>query len=82
MKRIALTSLFILFALCSVRAQQFDDRPKIMVNGEAVVKVQPDQIVITFGIETWDKDIMIAKEKNNDIMKKAMGVIRESGVLG
>ena len=62
------------------RAQQFDDRPKISVNGEAVVKVQPDQIIITFGIETWDKDIMLAKQLNNDIMQKAMKVINEAGI--
>jgi uncharacterized protein YggE len=80
MKRIALTTLLALVLFCSVHAQQFDDRPKIMVNGEAVVKVQPDQIVITFGIETWDKDIMLAKQKNNEIMKKAMKVIQESGI--
>jgi len=80
MKRIALSSLLVLAVICFVYPQQFDDRPKIMVNGEAVVKVQPDQIVIDFGIETWDKDIMIAKQKNNEIMKKAMTVIKESGI--
>ncbi len=81
MKRIALTTIIVIIAICSVHTQQFDDRPKIMVNGEAVVKVQPDQIVITFGIETWDKDIMLAKRKNNEIMQKAMKVIQESGIL-
>ncbi len=80
MKNLTLTTLIILISLCTIQAQQFDDRPKIMVNGEAVVKVQPDQIVIDFGIETWDKDIMIAKQKNNEIMKKAMTVIKESGI--
>ncbi len=80
MKRIALTTIIVLVAICSVRTQQFDDRPKIMVNGEAVVKVQPDQIIITFGIETWDKDIMLAKGKNNEIMKNAMKEIQESGI--
>jgi len=69
--------------MCSIRAQQtqlFDDRPKITVNGEAVVKVQPDQIIITFGIETWDKNIMAAKQENNEILKKAVVVIKESGI--
>ena len=80
MKRIALSTLLVVVAICFVHPQQFDDRPKIMVNGEAVVKVQPDQIVINFGIETWDKDIMIAKQKNNEIMQKAMSVIKESGI--
>ena len=80
MKNLTLTILIILIALCTLRAQQYDDHPKIMVNGEAVVKVQPDQIIITFGIETWDKDIMLAKQKNNDIMQKALKVIKDTGI--
>jgi len=84
MKVKIITTLLILIAMCSIRAQQtqlFDDRPKITVNGEAVVKVQPDQIIITFGIETWDKNIMAAKQENNEILKKAVAVIKESGIL-
>ena len=83
MKAKLLTAILILTAMCSIQAQQtqmFDDRPKITVNGEAVVKVQPDEIIITFGIETWDKNIMIAKQENNKIMKKAVAVIKEAGI--
>ena len=80
------TAVFLLvLTFCSLYAQQIqstDDRSKITVNGEAVVKVRPDQIIITFGIETWDKNIMIAKQENNDIMKKAMAVIKDSGIDG
>ena len=83
MKTTVITIFLIVMAMCSIKAQQnqlFDDRPKITVNGEAVVKVQPDQIIITFGIETWDKNIMAAKQENNDILKKAVVVIKESGI--
>jgi len=83
MKVKIITILLILIAMCSIRAQQtqlFDDRPKITVNGEAIVKVQPDQIIITFGIETWDKNIMAAKQENNEILKKAVAVIKDSGI--
>jgi uncharacterized protein YggE len=50
----------------SQQSQGYDDRPKITVNGEAVVNVKPDKIVLTFGIETWNADIMTAKKKNNE----------------
>ena len=83
MKTIVITTLLIVMAMCSIQAQQtqlFDDRPKITVNGEAVIKVQPDQIIITFGIETWDKNIMAAKQENNEILKRAVAVIKESGI--
>ena len=83
MKTKTITIFLIVVASISIQAQQgqlFDERPKITVNGEAVVKVQPDEIIITFGIETWDKNIVIAKEENNKIMKKAVAVIKESGI--
>ena len=83
MIKITLTIFFLVFSAYPIYCQDsqlFDDRSKITVNGEAVVKVQPDLIIITFGIETWDKDIMFAKQGNNEIMKKAIDVIKESGV--
>jgi uncharacterized protein YggE len=58
----------------------YDDRPKITVNGEAVVNVTPDKIVISFGIETWDNDIGVAKQKNNDILKKTVSAMKECGI--
>jgi uncharacterized protein YggE len=64
----------------SQQAQVNDDRPKISVNGEALVYAKPDKIVVAFGIETWDMDIMAAKQKNNEILKKTMAVIRELGI--
>jgi len=58
----------------------YDDRPKITVNGEAVVNVKPDKIVINLGIETWDVNIVVAKQRNNEILKKATAVMKELGV--
>ena len=79
-----ITAVFLLaITIYPVTAQQIqsgDSQAKITVNGEAIVKVRPDQILITFGIETWDKNIMIAKQGNNEIMKKATNVIRESDI--
>jgi hypothetical protein len=78
-----LAVILIIATACSAWAQppqMFDSRPKITVNGDAVVNVSPDKIVVSFGIETWDVDILVAKQKNNDILKKASAAIKESGV--
>jgi len=75
--------LLALTAISPAQGQQsatYDDRPKITVSGEAIVKVQPDKIVITLGIETNDNDVNAAKQKNNDIMRKALTAIKECGV--
>jgi uncharacterized protein YggE len=53
---------------------------EISVNGEAMVRVEPDEILVTFGIETRDKDILVAKRMNNDILQKALAAIQECGV--
>jgi len=58
----------------------YDDRPKITASGEAAVYVKPDQITVSFGIETSDLDIGVARQKNNDIMKKALAALHDAGV--
>ena len=59
----------------------YDTRPKINVSGEAVVNVKPDKIIISFGIQTSDAEIAIAKQKNNDILKKAVTAMKDCGIL-
>lgn len=83
MKTVILAVVMIIVAVCPAVAQQaqmYDSRPKITVNGDAVINVKPDKIVITFGIETWNVDIIVAKQKNNDILKKSVVAIKASGV--
>jgi hypothetical protein len=83
MKTTIFISLLVLFSTLILKAQEikpFDDHPIISVNGDAVVYVKPDKIDVSFGIETDDLDITIAKKKNNDIMKKVIAITKELGV--
>ena len=83
MKTIAICAVIATVMASTSWAQQslmYDDRPKITVTGEAVVNVKPDKIVITLGIETWDTEITVAKQANNDILKKTVAAVKESGV--
>jgi uncharacterized protein YggE len=83
MKATVLAAVLAVLASGLVRAQDMqvcEARPKITVNGEAMVNVAPDKIVITFGIETSDNDIGAAKQKNTDILVKAVAAARECGV--
>lgn len=60
----------------ALAAERLPEPPKIFVQGEAVVYVKPDKVLITFGIETWDKqDLLIAKQKNSEIFRKALAVL-------
>ena len=53
---------------------------QISVTGEAAVYVVPDKIIVNLGVETWDADMATAKQKNNDILVKAVAAIKELGV--
>jgi len=83
MKAGIMTALLLILSVGSAQAEQtpvYDNRPKITLTGDAVVNVRPDKIVISFGIETWDSDIMVAKKKNAEILKRAVAAIRKSGI--
>lgn len=56
------------------------DQAKISVNGEAVVYVKPDRILINFGVETSAPELTTAKTKNNEIVRRALTLFRESGI--
>ena len=66
----------------SADAARFDDRHRISVNGEAMVNVAPDRILITFGVDTRDVDLAAAKLQNDTIVKRALAAVKESGVPG
>lgn len=57
--------------------RQYDDRAKISVRGSAGIDVNPNQIVISFGILTDDLKIEVAKQKNNAIHDKALAVFKQ-----
>jgi hypothetical protein len=84
MKTGFLAVVLVMTMICiAAQAQQpaaYDQRPKITVSGEAVVNVKPDIVIISLGIETSDADINVAKQKNNEIMKKAVAAMKEIGV--
>ncbi len=83
MKPLLLAAALACVLACAGSAQQSpsaQESPRIAVTGEAVVNVVPDKIVIRFGIESWDVDILAAKAKNNETHSKAMQAFKECGV--
>jgi uncharacterized protein YggE len=84
MKAVILSVILSLGMSCTAWAQMTtatcDEQPKIKVSGDAVVNVKPDRIVVVFGVETYEKTIMEAKNKSSGIMKKAIAVAKECGV--
>lgn len=49
----------------------------ITVTGEAEVRVIPDEAVVTLGVETWDKDLTIAKRHNDERVKDVLAAAKQ-----
>jgi hypothetical protein len=45
---------------------------RVTVVGEAEVRVVPDEVILTLGIETWDKNLDLAKRQNDEILASVL----------
>ena len=52
----------------------------ITTTGEAEVRVVPDEVVITLGVETWDLSLAVAKNQNDERVKKVLAVTKQFGI--
>ncbi|MBN1267912.1 MAG: SIMPL domain-containing protein [Anaerolineales bacterium] len=46
----------------------------ISVNGEAEIRVVPDEVVLTLGIHTWDANLETAKRENDRILQRVLNL--------
>lgn len=70
---IALTTLSLTSAFSQVL-------PQISVSGSAEVKVAPDQIHLSVGVETRHENLAEAKRQNDDRVSSALSFLKRSGV--
>jgi hypothetical protein len=52
----------------------------ITVTGDAEVRVPPDEVILTLGVETWHKDLGIAKSYNDESVKKVMALAKKYNI--
>jgi uncharacterized protein YggE len=64
-------------------AQDFLPRPRLIsVTGTAEVNVAPDEVVLSLGVESRDKDLAIAKAQHDSRVKKLLAEAHDAGVGG
>jgi uncharacterized protein YggE len=61
----------LLLAGCGLKEQE---NRLITVTGDAEVRVPPDEVILTFGIETWDKNLATAKRQNDARTSKVLAL--------
>jgi hypothetical protein len=52
----------------------------ITVTGDAEVKVVPDEVILTLGVETWDKDLNTAKNTNDQRVQNIIRTIEKFNI--
>jgi uncharacterized protein len=52
----------------------------ITTTGDAEIKVAPDEVIFVLGVETWDKDIKVAKKQNDDRIRRIIAVTKEYAI--
>ena len=62
-------------------AQECGPRPRLIsVTGTSEVNVAPDQVVLSLGVESRDKDLSVAKTQGDARTKKVLRLARDAGV--
>ncbi len=83
MNRGTLISLAVTAALLSPLTgalAQDTDRRVVSVSGSAEVRVQPDQVILTLGIESLSEDLVAAKADNDRRVQRVIKVAKRHGV--
>ena len=74
--------VIIIFAVCAWASESSSSGEPgvITVTGDAEVRVVPDEVILTLGIETWDKDLAVARRQNDEIVVRVLGLVSDYGV--
>jgi len=68
---------FCLMALLPAYAGNNSDLSLITVTGDAQVRVVPDEVALTLGIETWNQDLSVAKSENDQKVQKIIAIVKK-----
>ncbi len=52
----------------------------ITVTGDAEVRVVPDEVILTLGVQTWNKNLDVAKRQNDQITAKVLALTKKYGI--
>jgi uncharacterized protein YggE len=72
--------LVLSFLAAAASAQKATDFPSISTSGSAEVRVVPDRIEISLGVETFNTQLRPAKEENDRQVAKVIAVAKKHGI--
>ena len=71
---LALVLILSLSAWTSSQSTSLETRT-IIVTGDAEVRVVPDEVLLTLGVQTWDKNLDQAKRENDEIVADVLALV-------
>jgi uncharacterized protein YggE len=79
---ITIAALALIFSLSAWTENQLApvEPGVITVTGEAEVRVVPDEVLLTLGVETWDEDLRTAKDQNDERVKEVLAIAQSYSV--
>ncbi|MEP7336357.1 MAG: SIMPL domain-containing protein [Acidobacteriota bacterium] len=77
---IFLTALFTISIPVRAQSAIYAASGSITVNGEAEIRVVPDEVVLTLGVETFDKILKPARSLNDERIKKTIAIAKGHGI--
>lgn len=77
LRRLAVLALPLIGALTAAA----EEAPRtISTTGEATVYVVPDQVLVNFGVESFDADLGAARARNDEASRRLVNAIRKLGI--
>lgn len=73
-------SCLVAFTTSCLASGEANNPRLINVSGEAEMHVQPDEVILTLGVETLNKDMDLAKQSNDDRIKKIINLAIGLGI--
>jgi uncharacterized protein YggE len=80
MKKLWLCTIAVLFFSFQAFAQNTTEPPLITVSGQAEVRVAPDEVVFTLGVESVDKDMLAAKKRTDDSVREVLAIAARNNI--
>jgi len=64
----------------TAQAASSDSNGSISVSGSSAIRVQPDRVVVVFGVETFARKPSTSRAQNAELSKAVLAAIRDQGV--
>lgn len=85
MRQLTNVNIWLLASTCMAAiapAARADSGPRrlITVAGDAEVRVAPDEVILTLGVETLNDDLSVSKKENDERVAKVIATVKSRGV--